>query len=218
MRKGALEELGGQSDFESDISTIRNRGVDIPLSVNEMGRCILRVVAFAEGFSRADQGPDLAELYFEWTLLEKRPGTSDGGLLRFAPPQDFSACTAVTPAGARDDSESKPRKVIMKLHVNWGHASARRLKKILADSESGNSRLVNFANEVLGHCGTCRAFRKAPHVPIAGTSTESMANEKAQVYFLFLDDIIALLALDVFPMYSLLLPVKYKIPREVWDV
>ena len=103
----------------------------------------------------------------------------------------------------------------MKLHVNWGHASAQQLRRVSADSEDGNPRLVNFVGDVREHCETCRASGKAPHVPLAGTSTASMLNEKAQADLLFLGDIIALREMDKFPKYSLLLPVQSKNPREV---
>ena len=96
--KGALEASGGQLDFERDILTIREHGVDVPLSANEMGHYILSVVALGKG-------PDLAASYFEWSSVAIRPDLSDGGLhlptteggpLRFAPPKEFPACTAVT--------------------------------------------------------------------------------------------------------------------------
>ena len=96
--KGALEALGGQLDFERDILAMREHGVDVPLSANEMRHYSLSVAA-------AGKGPDLAASYVEWSLVEKRPDLSDGGLhlpiteggpLRFVPPKEFRACTAVT--------------------------------------------------------------------------------------------------------------------------
>ena len=52
----------------------------------------------------------------------------------------------------------------MKLHVNRGPASARQLKGVLVDSDADNEHLLNYADEVLGHCEAWRAFDKAPHV------------------------------------------------------
>ena len=57
------------------------------------------------------------------------PCTQDG-LFRFVPPEEFSARTAVALGGARDDSVFGPRKIILKLRVNWGYASARQLKRV----------------------------------------------------------------------------------------
>ena len=111
-----------------------------------------------------------------------------------------------------------PKTIIMKLHVNWGHASVSELKRALVDSEGSHSHLVNFVDETLEHCDVCRAFDKALYVPIAGTSMASEFNEKLQVDLLFLDDNIALLAIDAFSKYPLLLPAKSKNPQEVWGV
>ena len=159
-----------------------------------MGHYVLSVVAFGNGPSRVDRGPNLAASYFEWTLLENRPDLSDGGLhlrlidngpLRFVPPQDFSACTAVPLGHARDDSDSDTRKIIMRLYVNWRHASANQRKRVLVHSEGGKSHLVNFAERVLEHCEVRRASDKAQRVPIAGTSTAPMFSEEVQADLLF---------------------------------
>ena len=55
-------------------------------------------------------------------------------------------------------------------------ASARQLKRVSVNSEGGNYHLVNYVDVVLEHCEIRRACGKAPHVPIAGTSTAPMFN------------------------------------------
>ena len=62
-----------------------------------------------------------------------------------------------------------------------------------------------------------RAFDKEPHAPIAGMSTAATSNEKLQADLLFLDDVIASHAMDVFSEYPLLIPVRTKNPEEVWN-
>ena len=106
----------------------------------------------------------------------------------------------------------------MKLHVNRGHVSARQLEEALEDSGGGNSHLMNYVDEVSEHCEVCRPFDKARQVPIAGTSTVSIFNEKAQEDHLFLDEIIALRATDMYSKYSLILAVQPENPQEVWGV
>ena len=105
--------------------------------------------------------PNLAASNSEGSFLEKRPDLSDGGLylplvesglLRFVPPKDSSACTAVTSGDARDDSISDPKKLTMRLHVNWGHASATQLRRVLVDSDGGMSHLVSQVEDVFGNC------------------------------------------------------------------
>ena len=93
LRKGALEALGAQLDFEKDTLSLLRHGICAPLRVNAMGHYIVSVVEFG-------RGPNLAASYFEWSFPEKRPDLSDGGLhmplvesghIRFAPPREFSA-------------------------------------------------------------------------------------------------------------------------------
>ena len=227
LRKGALEALGDQLDFENDVLSPWRHGVRGPLNANEMGHYVLSVVEFSKGPPRSDRRPILAASCFEWPFLGKRPDLSGGGLhlplvvnglLRFVPPKDFSACTAATLGDAWGDSTSDPEKIITKLHVNGGHASATQLIRVSVGSEGGNSHSANFADEVSENCDVCRALDKAPHVPNAGTSAVPMFNEKAQVDLPFLGDLVALRAMDMFSKYSLLLPVQPKNPREAWGV
>ena len=84
-------------------------------------------------------------------------------------------------------------------------------------SEGGNLHLLRQIGEVLGYCDFCRAFSRAPHVPIAGASTVSAFNAKLQVDIPPLGDIIALHVMDVFPKFPLLAPVRSKNPQEVGD-
>ena len=109
----------------------------------------------------------------------------DTGLLRAVPPKHFSACTAATLGDARDDSNSDPNKIIVKLQVNWGHASATQSERESVASDGGMSHLVNHVDDVLENCDVCRAFDKAPHLPTAGASAVPTFNGKAQVGLLF---------------------------------
>ena len=146
LRKSALEASGAQLDFETDVLSLMRHGAKVPLEVNGMGHYILSAVEFGKGPPCSDRRPNLAASYFEWSFLDKRPDLSDGGLhlplvesglLCFVLPKDFSACAAVTLGDARDNSISDPKKIIMKLHVNWGHALAIQLKRVLVDSGGG---------------------------------------------------------------------------------
>ena len=79
------------------------------------------------------------------------PFVKRGRLLR-VPPEEFSACTAVTLGDARDDSMSDPKKIVTKLHVSWGHVSANQSKRELVDPDGGMSHLVKYADEVPENC------------------------------------------------------------------
>ena len=56
----------------------------------------------------------------------------------FAPPLTFPAYNAATLSDARDGALSDPKKIIIELHVNRGHTSARQIKRVLVGSEGGN--------------------------------------------------------------------------------
>ena len=86
------------------------------------------------------------------------------------------------------------------------------MQRVLVDSDGGVSHSVNDVDEVLENGDVCRASDKAPHVPLAGASAVSMFNEKVQVDLLFIEDLIALRAMDAFPKDSLFLPVQSKNP------
>ena len=96
-----------------------------------------------------------------------------------------------------DGCPSDPKKIIMKCHVNWGHASARQLMKVLLDSDGDNIHLGNYVAEALANRDGCRAFDKAPNVPTAGMYAVSMFDEKLLADSLFLGDSTALHSMDV---------------------
>ena len=98
------------------------------------------------------------------------------------------------------------------MHVNSGHASARQLKRVLAAPDGGNS---HSPNSFLEHCATRRDSDKVPNVLVVATSTAPMFNGKVQVDLLFLDDIVARRAMDMFPKCSLILRVRPENPQEV---
>ena len=100
----------------------------------------------------------------------------------------------------RATEQSRIQKIIiLKLHVNWERASDQQIKGVLVDSGGGNLHLLQDVDEELERRGVCRAFGRAPHLPIAGTSAVLMFNGKLQVDLLFLGDIIALHVMEVFP-------------------
>ena len=82
-------------------------------------------------------------------------------------------------------------------------------------SDGGNMHLLNCVDEVSKHGEVCQGFDKAPHKRIAGTPAVSMSAGKLQVDLVFLEDVMALRAMDVFSKYSFLIPVRARSPQEV---
>ena len=130
----------------------------------------------------------------------------DASQVNFTPPQLASACKAAT---LRDAG-------IMKLHINWGHASAKQIKRVLLVAEGDTQSLTQHLDDVVSQRDACKAFEKAPHIPISGTSSVSMRNERLHMDLLVLGYIIALHIMDVFSIYSILARARSKIPQEIW--
>ena len=63
LRKGALEALGAQLDFEKDTLSLLRHGVRVLLRVNAVGHYIASVVEFG-------RGPAVAASYFEWSFAD----------------------------------------------------------------------------------------------------------------------------------------------------
>ena len=79
---------------------------------------------------------------------------------------------------ATDARLSEPRKINIKLHPNWGHASAQQPNRISGDSDWDYIHLVTCVDEVSEQCEVRRTFDKAPHVPVAGASAALVFHEK----------------------------------------
>ena len=78
-----------------------------------------------------------------------------------------------------------PKKIITKLHVDWGHASAHQPRRVLVDSVGEPLNFAPYADEVLEQCDICRACDKDPLIPVAGAATVSSFNSKLPVGLLF---------------------------------
>ena len=78
-------------------------------------------------------------------------------------------------------------------------------------------RLLARGDEVSEQLDVCGAFDRAPHAPIAGAAAVAMFNDEVQADLLFLGDIIAVHALDVFSKHFLLIPARSKDPQEFRD-
>ena len=63
-------------------------------------------------------------------------------------PLTFAACKVVTMGDARNGFLTDPKKIAIKLHVNWGHASAQQLIRVLVQSEGNRMHLLTCVDEV----------------------------------------------------------------------
>ena len=70
------------------------------------------------------------------------------------------------------------RKVAIKLHVIWGHDLAHHLKRVPVEIDGDSEVLPGRVDEVPRQCEVRRIFDKAPHSPVAGTSSVPPFNGK----------------------------------------
>ena len=60
---------------------------------------------------------------------------TEEGMCSSTPQRTFAATKPVTLGDVRDGTLSDPKKIVMKLHSNWGHSSAQQIERALVDSE-----------------------------------------------------------------------------------
>ena len=77
------------------------------------------------------------------------------------------------------------------------HVSSHRLKHNVVDAEGANEGLLDCEGDVQRECEVCQAFEKALRLSVTGTSGVSPFNGKIQMDLPFLDDVIALHAMDM---------------------
>ena len=110
-------------------------------------------------------------------------------------------------------AHADPKKIVMNLRVNRGHASAQQLKQVSVDPDGDNTHAPTSVYEVMAQREVCGALDKAPNVP----PRNPCLIKKMQVDLVFLDDPIALRATDVPSKYPLLIPFRSKNTQEVWN-
>ena len=81
-------------------------------------------------------------------MVDRISPYSDVGLFQFEPPRTLPACRVATLGGSMDGYLLGPEKIITKLRVNSGHASAQQMIRFLANSDEGNVHLLPCADEV----------------------------------------------------------------------
>ena len=88
---------------------------------------------------------------------------------------------------ALDSDVDDARGRVRKLHLNWGHASAYQLRRILAAGGSVSKAVLDAANDAVNHCEIHPASEEAPHSFIAGADLESAFSQEVQIYAPLLD-------------------------------
>ena len=94
---------------------------------------------------------------------------------------------------------SEKRKKIKKLHHQFGHPSAKRLKQLLNDAKIEDNESHSLVEEITNGCETCLKFKRTPARPIVSMNMASEMNDivaldlkeykKNDIYFLHMIDL-----------------------------
>ena len=57
-----------------------------------------------------------------------------------------------------DPGKTNARPVAKNIHVNWGHASASQLKRMLTDAAGVGASVLKVEDSAADECGVCTAF------------------------------------------------------------
>jgi len=80
-----------------------------------------------------------------------------------------------------DMNVDEQRKMLLKLHRQFGHASSERIKKLLKSAGTDNSETFDLLQEIVDSCDTCRKFKRPSPKPAVGFPLATRYNETVAV-------------------------------------
>ena len=97
------------------------------------------------------------------------------------------------------ENDGEKQKKIKKLHHQFGHPSARRLKILMKDAGIEDSRSHNMVDDVTNGCETCVRYKRTPSRPVVSMNMANDMNDivaldlkefkKGKIYFLHMVDL-----------------------------
>ena len=78
-------------------------------------------------------------------------------------------------------NDAEKRKKLLKLHYQFGHASAMKLIQLLKSADIKDEQLFIILQEVVDGCDTCQKFKRSPPRPVVGLPRASDFNETVAV-------------------------------------
>ena len=117
-----------------------------------------------------------------------------------------------------DEDPSKKEKMILKLHRQFAHPSAKSLKSLLLSAEALDKETEQKIKEITEKCTICKRYKKTPSrpavcLPLATRFNETVAMDlkefKPGIYFLHI--------IDIYTRFSLAKVIKRKLPSVIVD-
>ena len=115
------------------------------------------------------------------TILDETVGlieTSTGHfIVPIRPPSEVPSSILLTANFSASDMLYQKRNKVAKLHRQFAHPPAYRLRKLLLDSGVNDSVILDLVEEVTKSCQTCQQLQPKPSRPVVGFPTASEFNE-----------------------------------------
>lgn len=78
-------------------------------------------------------------------------------------------------------SSATKQRILLKLHKQFGHASADRLQRLLKSSGNNDTDCQNILQKIVSECEVCQRYRKTSPKPAVGLPLASQYNETVAV-------------------------------------
>ncbi|GAB1599884.1 hypothetical protein Ahia01_000265900 [Argonauta hians] len=107
------------------------------------------------------------------------------------------------------------KKNAVKLHLQFGHAPAHRIKKLLKDAGNDNKNLFKIVNEVVEECDICKLYHRNKSRPVVGFNLASDFNEVISMDLKFIESHGILHLIDNATKFSSAAVLKSKRKEEI---
>ena len=125
---------------------------------------------------------------------------------------DTSHCLLTSPIQPGNPNLEKQ---ITKLHKQFAHPSASRLKQLIKNSGTNDKSTDDLIDSVTNNCDTCRRFKKPPPRPVVGMPLASEFNETVAMDIKFIHSSPVLHLIDHVTRYSAACRLNNKKPTSV---
>ena len=115
-----------------------------------------------------------------------------------------------------DDNQANQRKII-KLHKQFAHPSADRLKQLIRNSGVIDPEIDSIVDRVSADCDICKRYRKPPPRPVVGFPLASEFNQVVAMDIKFISGTPVLHMIDHATRYSMASRVRNKKPETIID-
>ena len=110
------------------------------------------------------------------------------------------------------DNWDENKRAIVKLHVQFGHATPKRLIDLLKDAGYTDKRLFDMVHDVSMNCNTCKLYKKVDSRPVVGFSLSKDFNDVVSMDLKTMSGNMVLHLIDHATRYStaVVIPTKQK--------